>query len=299
MLCEHPITLKVGMVGCGQCQPCRINRRRVWVHRLLLEQSLHTDSAFVTLTYDDANLPKIKNTAGDLVGNLEPPHLRDFLKRLRNRLPPGSVRFFGVGEYGDQDERPHYHLALFGFPSCQYIQSRYSRVRNCCPSCDLIRDTWGKGHVFLGTLEENSVQYIAGYVLKKMTGKDDKRLLGRHPEFSRMSNRPGIGAHMMDEMASTLMTFNLETTQADLPVSLRHGTRKLPLGRYLGNRLAQLTGKSDEKSKKGKEYLEEEMSRLRQVQMDHPSGKVSLTQVYLEENKQKLRNFHAKRKLKK
>lgn len=77
-----------------------------------------------------------------------------------------------------------------------------------------------------------------------MTRYDDPRLLGRHPEFARMSLKPGIGADMVDEVASTLMQFNLEdSAQGDVPSSLRHGTRMMPLGRYLTRRLRTRVGK--------------------------------------------------------
>lgn len=78
-----------------------------------------------------------------------------------------------------------------------------------------------------------------------MTRTDDMRLNGRWPEFSRMSLRPGIGHGMMHEVASTLMQFNLEHAEADVPVSLRHGKRLLPLGRYLRKTLRTMVGKEE------------------------------------------------------
>ena len=77
-----------------------------------------------------------------------------------------------------------------------------------------------------------------------MTRTDDPRLGDRHPEFSRMSLRPGIGADMMHEYASSLLQFDLvDAAQGDVPSSLRHGSRTLPLGRYLTRRLRTLVGK--------------------------------------------------------
>lgn len=80
-----------------------------------------------------------------------------------------------------------------------------------------------------------------------MTKADDMRLFGRHPEFARMSLRPGLGYDSLHELASTLMQFNLEDTEADVPSALRHGKRLMPLGRYLRGRLRTLVGK-DEKA---------------------------------------------------
>lgn len=249
MLCASPY-MAAGLkpYPCGQCLPCRFNRRRIWTHRLMLEAALHGDNAFVTLTYSDANLPTIRPPAAfsesGTVPTLVPKHTQDFLKRFRKAASPLRLRFYLVGEYGEQTQRPHYHMAAFGYPTCSWGRSRYSRSRtSCCANCDLVLQAWGHGLVDLGSLETNSAQYIAGYVTKKMTSRDDPRLAGRHPEFARMSNRPGIGADYMDEVASTLMQFDLDTSQPDVPSALRHGSRILPLGRYLRRRLRTRIGK--------------------------------------------------------
>lgn len=271
--------------------PCRINRRRIWTHRLMLEAALHGDNTFVTLTYDNDHLP-----AG---GTLVPGHLRNFLKRLRKAIEPSRVRFFAAGEYGDTTERPHYHLALFGYPNCTYGNSRYDHWhRNCCASCDLIRDTWGNGSVFLGELSDASASYVAGYVLKKLTSPDDQRLMGRHPEFARMSNRPGIGADMMHEVASTLLTFDLDETQPDVPSALRHGRRMMALGRYLHRKLRTYVGKDPDSPEAVQAEQRAEMQRLRDAQTSIP-GRKSLRDVYVEENTQKLRNLDSKQSLRK
>lgn len=269
--------------------PCRVNRRRIWVHRLMLEAALHGDKTFVTLTYDNDHLP-----AGE---SLVPADLRNFLKRARKAFEPRRLRFFAAGEYGDTTQRPHYHLALFGYPNCSYGQSRYSRsYRDCCPACDLLRDTWGMGSVFLGELSDSSASYVAGYVLKKMTAKDDGRLLGRHPEFARMSNRPGIGADMMHEVASTLMSLDLDETQPDVPSALRHGTRTMALGRYLHRKLRTYVGKSPDSPEAVAAEQKAELQRLQEAQFSH-SGRKSLRDVYVEENLQKIRNLEGKQLL--
>lgn len=204
----------------------------------MLEAGLHADNAFVTLTYSDEALPRSRLGHPTLVTK----HTQDFLKRFRKAADPIRIRYYLVGEYGDITQRPHYHLAVFGYPTCLWGRSRYQHRESCCSSCDLIRAAWGHGLVDLGTLETNSAQYIAGYVTKKMTSSDDPRILDRQPEFARMSLRPGIGADMMDEVASTLMEFNLDTSQPDVPSALRHGSRILPLGRYLRRRLRTRIG---------------------------------------------------------
>lgn len=199
----------------------------------MLEANLHVDNTFATLTYEDDP------------HSLEPKHLQDFLKRLRSSVSPLKLRYFAVGEYGDQSGRPHYHAALFGYPNCVHGKSRYNRViTNCCDPCDRIRDTWDRGYTFLGSLTVESSQYIAGYVTKKMTDNRDPRLGSNlHPEFARMSLKPGIGADFVPEIASTLMQHDLDSSQGDVPVTLRHGSRQLPLGRYLRRKTREHIGK--------------------------------------------------------
>lgn len=229
MLCKKPYTRQGGEVyGCGQCMPCRINRRRLWTHRMILEALFHERASFVTLTYNDNHLPE--------GGTLVPSDLQKFLKRVRKNISP--VRFFGVGEYGDLSERPHYHLALFGLDRSHDDQLR---------SCWLDKDREPIGFLHVGDLTLHSAGYIAGYVVKKMTSHDDERLCGRFPEFARMSLRPGIGSQGMSAVAQTLRdTPGWEkNTAGDVPGVLRHGSRIMPVGRYLRHRLRSELGVSD------------------------------------------------------
>lgn len=271
MLCKSPFVPAVGPAfGCGQCMPCRYNRRRVWMHRILLEAKCHEASAFVTLTYRPELVPAD--------GSLCPSDLTKWLKRLRKAVEPSRIRYFAVGEYGDETERPHYHAGIFGLRSCAYGQSRYSaRTIDCCYWCDLVRDTWGKGHVYLGALEPHSAGYLAHYVTKKMTFKDDERLNGRHPEFARMSRRPGIGGSAMFDVADVLMSHGYE--MADVPQSLQHGLSKLPLGRYLRMKLREYIGRDGKISQEAMDELSAEMSVLRKLarnDRENPSVKAHL-----------------------
>lgn len=218
---------------CGQCLPCRINRRRVWTHRIILESFMHTSKCFLTLTYDAEHLP-----AG---GTLVPRDVTLFIKRLRKEVADhASLRYFLVGEYGSDSERPHYHLALFGFGCLQKLQFPEHGIRCFCAHCELVRRVWGLGNVVLDELNRTTAQYIAGYVVKKMTSFDDDRLGGRHPEFARMSNRPGIAAAAMDVVFSSLYdhgTGELFLTDGDVPGALNHAGKVFPLGRYCLNKL--------------------------------------------------------------
>lgn len=258
MKCRNPYIGKGGAAhGCGQCMPCRVNKRRVWAHRIMLEAKCHDTNSFWTFTYNEENLPRTSHGLPTLVQK----HFTDFLKRLRKEFSPNKLRYFYVGEYGDTTERPHYHAALFGFPACSRGLTQKNARGFCCEHCATVERIWGLGTVYSGQLEDDSAAYIAGYTTKKLTSQDDPRLAPdrysprtgdlreRHegwkaPEFARMSLKPGIGAHFMPEVASVLLTHNLDSTLTDVPTALRHGSRVQPLGRYLTRQLRQQIGRS-------------------------------------------------------
>lgn len=232
----------------------------------MLEASQWSDNAFVTLTYDEDKMPRLDDGRGILLVS----EYQNWLKRLRKEFSIVSggrkLRFYGVGEYGDNSWRPHFHFALFNFPNCVYGHSTYSRVtKDCCVWCDMVRDTWGRGNILVAELNTNSAQYVCGYVTKKMTSKDDLRLKGLPPEFAKMSLRPGIGGDAMHEVASTLLEFNLEDRMVDVPSTLRHGKRILPLGRYLQRRLRRFVGKDEKAPQEVLDKIKSDLQPLREA----------------------------------
>lgn len=235
--CTDPFLSTHGAFPCGKCPACLSTRRRTWAHRIMLETRMHpTTSTFLTLTYTEEKMPRTPEG----FGTLELKHLQDFWKRLRKNTGL-KLRYFAVGEYGGLSVRPHYHAALWGLAPCagspiKQLPNKGGQI--ClCPTCSVVRTSWGFGHVMVGTLTAKSSMYIAGYVVKKMTHSSDPRLNGRAPEFSRMSLKPGIGASAMEPAALTLRQYSLP-----VPSGFRHHDQKriLPLGRYLRRTLAKL-----------------------------------------------------------
>lgn len=259
MKCKHPNKFKAvsedAAFGCGRCMPCRYNIRRIKTHRLMLEAELHPHNAFLTCTYRDEDLPSgfVHPKTGQVFApnSVNPEEHRLFINRLRSayrRVFGERFRMYGVGEYGEKNGRPHYHYALFNFPTCVYRGYRFqgSRFEPCkCDLCRFVSDVWGKGNIFIGSLERESAQYICGYVTKKMTSDNSdfqsNYLLGRHPEFARMSNRPGIARNYVDIIAD-LLTANGVTDIDELPRVLLHGQKALPLGRYMMDKLYERLG---------------------------------------------------------
>jgi len=226
----------------------------------MLEAAQYTDNTFVTLTYDDGHLPENQSVS--------PRELQLFIKRHRKN--GYKFRYFACGEYGDATMRPHYHLAMFGHENCRRGITRIRKdMVDCCDVCTGIKKSWGQGQVMLGTLEPKSMAYVAGYVTKKMTRHDDPRLEGRLPEFARMSLRPAIGLGMMHELASTLMEHKLDEKMIDVPLSLQHGAKQWPLGRYLRRKLRTFIGREANAPKETLEALYAEMSDMRKIAFDN------------------------------
>lgn len=205
---------------------------------------MHDDNSFLTLTYE--NLP--------LCESLCKRHLQLFIKRLRKDYDK-PIRYYAAGEYGDPERgvrewNPHYHIALFGYPSCVYGRP-LTQTKQCnCSNCKFIADRWNRGRTYLGTLEPDSAQYVASYVTKKLTNKFHPALMGRTPEFSVMSNRPGIGASAIDKIAGIIdrnqfLVDDMENVGDVLPF-LYSGSKKLPLDRYCRNRLRKNFGYAEE-----------------------------------------------------
>ena len=102
----HPETITV---GCGKCLSCRIAKRKEWSTRLWHELAYHNKSVFLTLTYDDYNVPDNES--------LRLKDLQLFFKRLRKSLYKADfprIKYFACGEYGNMTARPHYHSIIYG-----------------------------------------------------------------------------------------------------------------------------------------------------------------------------------------
>lgn len=213
MSCYHPLTayklfdgsvvfvergdvVQTLSLPCGQCIGCRLERSRQWAIRCQHEASLYEDNCFITLTYNDFNLPD----GGSLVYS----DFQRFMKRLRKCYPLSKIRFYMCGEYGDDLSRPHYHACLFNFNFVdRVLHSKSSAGFNIYRSASLER-LWPHGFSSIGDFTYETAAYTARYVMKKITGHrsdmhyenmdSDGVITRRVSEFNRMSLKPGIGA---------------------------------------------------------------------------------------------------------
>lgn len=204
-MCVRPARLnsqkEIGLtVPCGQCIECRLKRSREWAIRCMHEASLFSEgSSFITLTYADEFLPK--------GGSLDRRAFPLFMKRLRKEV--GPVRYFHVGEYGEQNGRPHYHALLFGL---RFADERPMGVTGSgYPAfvSDQLSGLWTAGASQIGEVTFESAQYVARYCVKKITGSRAEAHYQRldakgckyvlEPEYATMSRRPGIGSRWLEE----------------------------------------------------------------------------------------------------
>lgn len=154
-------------IACKSCIGCRLHHSREWAIRCTHENQMHEDSSFLTLTYNDDNLPK-NNT-------LLLKDMQDFFKKLRRhfnyRGQKAKFRYMYCGEYGDTTNRPHYHILLFGL---DFQDKELHKLLNgghrlyISPTLDKV---WGKGHTYIGSVTFESAAYVARYIDKKVNGK--------------------------------------------------------------------------------------------------------------------------------
>ncbi|AXH75419.1 MAG: replication initiator protein [Microviridae sp.] len=146
-MCINPIYLeKTGKTfSCGKCKQCHQRYTAHWVFRLQQEQRITNKSVFLTLTYDYEHIPMNKGKF-----TLFKKDYQDFLKRLRKQIS-NKIKYVVCGEYGGQNNRPHYHLILFGVDKDDF---------------NIINQAWGKGLIHLGNVQPNSIAYVFKYSIK-------------------------------------------------------------------------------------------------------------------------------------
>lgn len=168
----HKAKRRLVRVPCNGCLSCRIRKSSEWAVRCLHEFSTSGQvGCFLTLTYSNENLPKD--------GVLVRRHIQLFMKRLRIRLARTTgekIKFLCVGEYGDTNKRPHYHLIIFGydFPDSRKNPKNYFRSSSSKHKLrvdPLLSSLWTFGHSSIGELNYDTCKYVASYSLKKARGK--------------------------------------------------------------------------------------------------------------------------------
>ncbi len=191
----------------------------MWATRIVHESYMHLDqhgNSWATLTYrDPSECTEKQFKEGHFIPadySLRPSDVSKFIRALRKQNTDHKIRYFYCGEYGDQNQRPHYHVCLFNhsFNDQQLFKDDEGLYTYTSPSLEKV---WPYGFSTVAELNFETASYTAGYCFKKITGeraKDHYLRCDEHgeaywlmPEFIRMSTgrkKPsGLGARFYEK----------------------------------------------------------------------------------------------------
>ncbi|WP_308620104.1 hypothetical protein [uncultured Desulfovibrio sp.] len=254
---------------CGQCLPCLINKRRLWTHRLLLEAMCHERAAFITLTFREEDYPSD--------GSVQKRDVQLWIKRLRKLASPRKLRYYAVGEYGALTHRAHYHAIVFGIDTADI---------------GLVEQSWPFGHVFVAECNRLTIQYVVGYVTKKMVRKDD----GIQKEFAVMSRRPGLGFDSVVKLSGLIRDpkyAHLFQWDSSIPDGLRHGRMLMPFDRFIKDKLCKIL----EYDVDSTAFYKEMMYKFWKARSANPDYYHPLLDILLSESHQRFLQIKAKHKI--
>jgi hypothetical protein len=200
---------------CGKCVECINKRRNGWAFRLEQEANISETALFVTLTYDEDNIPLV----GLGYATLMKKDLQLFFKRLRKlheQHSESKIKYYAAGEYSDE-WRPHYHLIIFN----AWITD--------------IDKAWNMGHTHFGKVEPASVQYTLKYINKvsinKLSRLAEIKSVGIEPEFQLISK--GLGAVYLK---SNQVKWHLADVENRCYIPIEDG-KKLSMPRYYKDKI--------------------------------------------------------------
>lgn len=196
-------------VPCGTCVGCLKDRQNDWIYRMESEMHHSEHSLFVTLTYDESNLPLLVDTPQgtrilrysdyvkqkaiyNCIPQLDRKDFTNYMKRLRKELnyDPKEVKFkyYACGEYGADPgatKRPHFHFALF------YDKLNPGIVEYA------INKVWNMGFCTIEPLISNRIAYLCKYILKG--DKEAKEFDEQNAPFQASSHGLGVQGFLEDE----------------------------------------------------------------------------------------------------
>lgn len=235
---------------CGKCLKCLVKRKAQWGYRLTEENRVSFSSYFVTLTYDDKNVPHgdgtlsiNKNDHTEFITNLkelESPKALEVRKAIsieeherkeRKIEEVGKLKYYGVYEYGDQLGRPHAHYIIFNVRDSNNIAT-----------------AWAKGNIDVDPdVNVNNIDYVLKYMIKDHSNVDYEH---KQKEVSFMSK--GIGLCAADH------NFQRSIKRVDQNQVINQRGRKIPIPRYYRKKFL-----SDEARLAKNQYIAAELIRQR------------------------------------
>jgi len=190
---------------------------------------MHRKNSFITLTYSDEHLPE-DYSVHKIV-------LQKFLRKMRKVLKV-KIRYLGVGEYGDEGLRPHYHALIFGYDWPDKKLWQKNDQGDPVYVSESLTALWGRGHCTTADVTYQTAAYCARYTLKKING--DRALshyLRTHPkglgivrvqpEFRLSSSRPGLGGTWFEKYHTDVFPSDFIVVDGKQHSVPRYYTKKL------------------------------------------------------------------------
>ncbi|AYQ58127.1 putative VP4 [Microviridae sp.] len=176
-------------VGCGRCLECKKQKKREWQVRLLEDIKEFKNAKFITLTFRDEEIIKLKEevinaSEYDTQNEIATLAVRRFLERWRKKFKK-SIRHWLVTELGHTGtERIHLHGIL------------YTDIEK-----DEIEKIWKYGYIWVGNYVNNrTINYIVKYINKVDT---------LHKGYnSKILCSPGIGRYYLKRSDKNRNKFN-------------------------------------------------------------------------------------------
>lgn len=203
------------LVPCGKCVACLSRRRNEFTFRLKQEQNYSDYSYFLTLTYDQSNIPiKVVENRPYFVFNKK--DVQDYMKRIRYYLSKLNkeikISYFLVSEYGAHTFRPHYHMLLF-VKNDKYFQWKKSIEI-------LLEKQWQKGFFVIKPTNDANIHYCTKYCIKNLEEMPSQCI---EPVFTLASKRPYLGSGAEGTIDRQFDDFN--GTEYREPVVYNNGCR--------------------------------------------------------------------------
>lgn len=196
---SHDKSIESFAFPCRKCLPCRLNHAREKAIRAIHEAKMYENNIFLTLTYNDQNLPKD--------GKLNYLDIQLFIKRLRKEIEKNitdkelkeklKIGYICTGEYGDKNKRPHWHLIIFNYRPSDAKYKYTSKTGDKVYSSLALTELWGKGNIDFGSVTLESAGYVARYAAKKLIhGKDNEH---QFQPIHKTSSKHAIGKKYLEK----------------------------------------------------------------------------------------------------
>lgn len=161
-------------------------------------------------------------------------HLQKWIKKVRKTNQAKNIKYYGVSEYGTKSKRPHYHVILLGADIISLVGEKNWQLflegkAKLNGEMQLKIDSWKFGHVTIGTCTPASVSYTLKYISK---GRQIPQFKGDKRQKERSIMSKGIGACYLSPK-----TIKLHRNDLDRQYVVTHDSKKIPIPRYLKDRL--------------------------------------------------------------